>query len=239
MGPEPAAAIAQIQANIRAACARSGRRPEEVTLLAASKTVEPERIRAAYAAGVRAFGENRVQERAAKQAALADLAIEWHLLGPLQSNKAARALELFDVVETVDSLPLAERLNRLAPSLARGPLRVLIEVNVAQEAQKHGVAPDAVAALARAVVALPHLRLEGLMGIPPAAEEPEASRPHFRALAALHREVRSGLPAPPPRWELSMGMSHDYEVAVEEGATLVRVGTAIFGARPPLPHAGD
>lgn len=205
-----------------------GRAPEEVTLLAASKTVAPERIREAYACGLRHFGENRVQDRMAKQAALADLDIEWHLLGPLQSNKAARARELFDVLETVDSLALAERLNRLG----RQPARVMLEINVGGEAQKHGTVPERALALAQAVAALPNLHLCGVMTVPPAAEDPEASRPYFRSLTELSRRIRTVLPKPPQRWDISMGMSHDFEIAVEEGATIVRLGTALFGARP-------
>lgn len=220
--------VERARAAIAAACVRVGRAPEEVTLLAASKTVAPERIREAYVCGLRHFGENRVQERMTKQAALADLGIEWHLLGPLQSNKAARALELFDVLETVDSLALAERLNRLA----RQPVQVMLEINIGGEAQKHGVAPDQALSLARAVAALPNLRLCGVMAVPPAAEDPEASRPYFRNLAELSRGIRAALPEPPQRWDISMGMSHDFEVAVEEGATLVRLGTALFGTRP-------
>lgn len=218
----------QIRAAIAGACARVGRAPEEVTLLAASKTVAPERIREAYACGLRHFGENRVQDRMAKQAALADLDIEWHLLGPLQSNKAARARELFDVLETVDSLALAERLNRLG----RQPARVMLEINVGGEAQKHGTVPERALALAQAVAALPNLHLCGVMTVPPAAEDPEASRPYFRSLTELSRRIRTVLPKPPQRWDISMGMSHDFEIAVEEGATIVRLGTALFGARP-------
>ncbi len=220
--------IARVRAAIAAACARVGRAPEEVTLLAASKTIAPERIREAYACGLRHFGENRVQERMAKQAVLADLDIEWHLLGPLQSNKAARALELFDVLETVDSLALAERLSRLV----KAPVRVMLEINVGDEAQKHGVVPDQTLPLARAVAALPHLHLCGVMAVPPAAEDPGASRPYFRSLTELSRQIRAVLPAPPERWDVSMGMSHDFVIAVEEGATIVRLGTALFGARP-------
>ncbi|MGH9413160.1 MAG: YggS family pyridoxal phosphate-dependent enzyme [Terriglobales bacterium] len=221
-------AIAAAREVIAGACARSGRAAGEVTLLAVSKTVAPEEIRAAYACGLRHFGENRVQERAAKQAALADLAIEWHLLGPLQSNKAARALDLFDCIETVDSLALAERLSRLTPR----PLRVLMEINIASEPQKHGVAPAQALELAQAVSALPQVRLSGVMGVPPAAADPENTRPYFRALAELSGRIRAALTPAPGRWDLSMGMSHDYRVAIEEGATMVRLGTALFGARP-------
>jgi len=213
-------ALARAQDQIAGACARARRRRDAVQLLAAVKTVAPERIREAYALGVRLFGENRVQERAAKREALADLAgASWHLLGPLQSNKAGAALDLFDALETVDSLALAQRLNRLAA--ARVP--VLIEVNIANEPQKHGIAPEHAAGLAAAVRSLERLELRGLMAIPPAAGDPEASRPHFAALAALAANL--GLA------ELSMGMSADYAVAVEEGATIVRLGSALFGAR--------
>ncbi|MGH9476011.1 MAG: YggS family pyridoxal phosphate-dependent enzyme [Terriglobales bacterium] len=220
--------LARIHEAIAAASARVGRDPASVTLLAASKNVPPERLREAYAAGIRCFGENRVQDRDAKQASLAGLPIEWHLLGPLQSNKAARALELFDVIETVDSLALAQRLSRLA----RQPVLVMLEVNLACEPQKHGVAPAHAVALTRAAVALPNLRLCGVMAVPPAAENPEASRPHFRALVALSAQIRAALPSPPARWDISMGMSHDFPVAIEEGATVVRLGAALFGPRP-------
>lgn len=160
-------------------------------------------------------------------AGVADLPAEWHLLGPLQSNKAAKALEAFDVVETVASLDLAARLARLATA----PVPVMLEINLAQEPQKHGVAPDEAEAVVRALAALPQLRLIGLMAVPPAASEAEASRRHFAALATLGERLRALLPSEPERWELSMGMSRDFAVAVEEGATLVRLGTALFGSR--------
>lgn len=227
MSREIADRIERARDTITAACARVGRNPAAVTLLGATKTVPPERIRAAYAAGVRHFGENRVQERWAKQAALADLDIEWHLLGPLQSNKAARALELFSVIETVDSLALAQRLQRLAPR----PMPVLLEVNLAAEPQKHGVAAAEALALAAAVDHLPPLQLSGVMAVPPSADDPERSRGYFQTLARLSDQIRAVMERPPERWELSMGMSHDYAVAVEEGATIVRLGTALFGTR--------
>ena len=223
-----AAAVARAQEAIAAACARRGRRTEAVHLLAATKTVAVEQIRAAHAAGVRLFGENRVQERLAKQADLADLDAEWHLLGPLQSNKAAKALPAFDVIETVASPELALRLSRLAVA----PVNIMLEINIGHEAQKHGLAPEAAEELLGAVSAAPHLRLIGCMAVPPVTTDPERSRLHFAALAALSDRLRAVLPAPPQRWELSMGMSADYEVAVEEGATLVRLGTALFGERP-------
>ncbi|HET9784940.1 MAG TPA: YggS family pyridoxal phosphate-dependent enzyme [Terriglobales bacterium] len=224
-------AVDRAQQAIAGACARRGRRAEDVRLLGATKTVPAERIREAWAAGLRLFGENRVQERLSKQAELGDLAAEWHLLGPLQSNKAGRALEAFDVIETVASLDLAARLARLASA----PVKVMLEINLAQEPQKHGLAAAEAEAVARALAALPQLRLIGLMAVPPESHDPEASRPHFAALAELGERVRAGLPSVPERWELSMGMSHDFVVAVEEGATLVRLGTALFGSRPPKP----
>ncbi|MGH9486310.1 MAG: YggS family pyridoxal phosphate-dependent enzyme [Terriglobales bacterium] len=227
MEPGIAEAVARAREEIAAACARAGRDPSAVTLLAASKTVRPERIHEAYAAGMRHFGENRVQEREDKKDALADLEIEWHLIGGLQRNKAARAIACFDVIEAVDSLELARRLNGLAAQ----PLRVMIEINLAVEGQKHGVAPALAPELARRVGELRQLRLEGVMAVPPAAENPEDSRPYFRELTALAGRIRRELPAAPERWEISMGMSHDYAVAVEEGATVVRLGTALFGAR--------
>lgn len=226
-----AAAVDRAQQAIAAACARGGRRGDEVRLLAATKTVTPQRIREAWVAGIRLFGENRVQERLTKEPELADLAAEWHLLGPLQSNKAARALQAFDVIETVASLDLAARLARLA----RAPVQVMLEINLAQEPQKHGLAPGEAEDVVRALAALPQLRLIGLMAVPPAAADPEASRPHFAALRALSERLRAILPSSPERWELSMGMSHDFAVAVEEGATLVRLGTALFGSRRTNP----
>jgi PLP dependent protein len=216
--------LAQVRANMAAACARSHRAPSDVRLLAAAKTVEPERIRAAYDLGLRLFGENRVQERAAKQAALASLVdCEWHLLGPLQSNKAAAALNLFNAIETVDSVALAQRLSRLAQTT----VPVMLEINIGGEARKHGFAPESAPAALAAIAALPHIEVTGVMAVPPQEE----SRRHFARLRELSERLRAGRAA----WELSMGMSHDYEVAIEEGATIVRLGTALFGARPALP----
>ncbi|HUX67038.1 MAG TPA: YggS family pyridoxal phosphate-dependent enzyme [Terriglobales bacterium] len=219
--------LERVRAAMAAACARRGRSESAVRLLAATKTVAPERIREAHRLGLRLFGENRVQEREAKREALADLEAEWHLLGPLQGNKAARALAGFDLIETLDSLALAQRLSRLAPR----PAAVMLEINIGEEPQKHGVAPAAAEEVARAVAALPGLALGGVMGIPPAAAAAEASRRHFAALAELGERVRQAAGAASAGWELSMGMSHDFEVAIEEGATLVRLGQALFGSR--------
>ncbi len=221
--------IARVEERINAACRRSGRRREDVRLVAVSKTHPPESIRAAYAAGLREFGENRVQEASAKLPALADLGATWHLVGHLQSNKARQARGLFDWVHSLDSLHLAEKLAQAAANNARLP--VLIEVNLGEESSKAGVRAGEVAALAEQVAALATLDLRGLMVIPPFRENPEEVRPYFRLLRALAREIEArNLPNVSMR-ELSMGMSHDFEIAIEEGATLVRIGTAIFGER--------
>jgi len=220
--------IAAVRSRITAAAARAGRDPETVTLLAVAKTHPPEAVAAAVEAGVTDVGENRVQEAAAKRPLVPPA--RWHLIGPLQRNKAGRALETFDVIHTVDRPRLAERLERLLEERwPRRRLPVLLEVNVGREPQKAGVLPEEAAELARLVAGLAHLELVGLMAIPPYDPRPEASRPHFAALARLRAELEQALGAPLPH--LSMGMSHDFEVAVEEGATIVRVGTAIFGPR--------
>lgn len=224
-----AANVAQAQAEIAAACRRARRPVESVRLMAAVKTVPPEAIRAAVAAGVRLLGENRMQEREAKRAALADLDAEWHFIGALQSNKAAKAVALFASVDSVESLPLARRLSRLAQAAGR-ELGVMIEVNIAAEPQKPGVAPAEAGPLVEAIAGLPALRLIGLMTVPPVGRGPEAARPWFAALRALGEPLRRH--APGARWELSMGMSEDFAVAIEEGATIVRLGRALFGARP-------
>jgi PLP dependent protein len=230
--------IAQAQERIAAAARRAGRTPEEITLMAVSKTFSVERIREAYAAGLRVFGENRVQEFAAKADALRDLHdVEWHLIGHLQTNKAPKAIALFDSVDSVDSVRLAEKLNTFAES-AGNTLSVLIEINVGGEDAKSGVAlrsgeqdPVELEQILQAASRLGNLKIRGLMTVPPYTEDPEGSRSYFRRL----RQIRDRIAARKlPRIEmdtLSMGMSHDFEVAIEEGATCVRVGTAIFGER--------
>jgi hypothetical protein len=222
--------IARLEERITAACRRGGRRREDVRLVAVSKTHPPELIRAAFAAGLREFGENRVQEAKAKRPALDDLGATWHLIGHLQSNKARLARELFDWVHSVDSLHLAEKLAQAAaPNGTRLP--VLVEVNLGEETSKAGVRAGEVAALAEQIAPLAALDLRGLMVIPPFREDPEEVRPFFRQLRDLARDIEArNLPNVSMR-ELSMGMSHDFEVAIEEGATIVRVGTAIFGER--------
>jgi len=222
-----------VRGRIAAAAARAGRREEAVTLVAVSKTVPVEGIREALAAGVRILGENRVQEAREKIALLPGLAT-WHLVGHLQSNKAKLAVRLFDWIHSLDSVHLAEEIDRHAAEAGKVQ-RCLIEVNLGGEAQKGGVAEEAVEGLLTAAERLPHLAIEGLMCVPPFLEEAEAMRPFFRRLRELAEQLRG--PARPLR-ELSMGMTADFEVAVEEGATMVRIGTALFGARP-LPPSPD
>jgi PLP dependent protein len=223
--------VARVRERIARAAERAGRRAEEVTLVAVSKTFPVEAIRAAYQAGVRHFGENRVQEFEAKRASIADLEAAWHMIGHVQSNKARKVAELFSRVDSVDRFSIAERLDAaIAEGVASKRLPVLLEVKLGAEETKSGVEQSALAQLAGDVAQrCPHLELRGLMIIPPYADDPERARPYFRRLRELRddlsRQTGLGLPA------LSMGMSHDFEVAVEEGATEVRVGTALFGER--------
>ena len=225
--------IARIRERMKAAAGRAGRNVDEVTLLAVSKTVSPELIRAAYLAGVRVFGENRVQEFTEKADALRDLSnAEWHLIGHLQTNKAAKAAGLFTAIDSIDSLRLAQKLNSAAQQVGK-KLGVLIEVNVGGENAKSGVAPESkeLEEILKAAPLLGHLEISGLMAIPPLTDDPQEARPYFRKLRDLKEKIgRSRLPGVSMN-ELSMGMSHDFEIAIEEGSTCVRVGTAIFGER--------
>jgi PLP dependent protein len=225
--------IEGVRERIAAAAGRASRRPEEITLMAVTKTLAPERIREAYAAGIRVFGENRVQEFAGKAGAVRDLAgAEWHMIGHLQSNKASKAAELFSAVDSVDSLKLAERLNVVAEKLNK-KLTVLIEINVAGEEAKTGVAPEA-AELQAILDAAPDLfsvTIRGLMTIPPFTEDPEQSRPFFRRVRDLTDRIAAQKYPAVSMDVLSMGMSQDFGVAIEEGSTCVRVGTAVFGER--------
>lgn len=241
--------IAAIRARIAAAAHRAGRDPNEIALMAVSKTNPADKIREAFEAGQRLFGENRVQEFAAKYAELAagspteasaqvcdvfniDKA-DFHLIGHLQSNKAAKAAEIFSAIDSVDSLRLAERLNESAAKLNK-TLRILIEINIAGEELKSGLAPDSpdLEHILQAAPSLTNLEIRGLMTVPPIADDPEQARPYFRKLRELRDLIAArALPKVSMR-EISMGMSHDFEVAIEEGSTCVRVGTAIFGARP-------
>ncbi len=209
------------------------RDPASVTLLAVSKTFGAEAVLAAAAAGQRRFGENYVQEGVEKIARTRELApqlgLEWHFIGPIQSNKTRPIAEHFDWVHSVDRLKIAQRLSEQRPA-ERGPLDVLLQVNVSGEASKSGVAPDEVLPLAQAVSALPRLRLRGLMAIPEPTDDVAQQRAAFRALHSALERLRGALPTSPLD-TLSMGMSADLEAAIAEGATLVRVGTAIFGAR--------
>lgn len=225
--------LAWIRERVEQAAARAGRRAEEIILVGVSKTFPAEKIREAYEAGVRHFGENRVQEWEEKRGAVADLQATWHLVGHLQSNKAKRAAQMFHCVDSVDDVPLARRLDQAARESAagagRGRLRVLIEVRVSDESAKSGAEEEEVPALAERILALPNLGLAGLMCIPPLLGEAESARPYFRRLRALRDQLSAQLKTNLP--VLSMGMSYDFEVAIEEGATEVRVGTALFGSR--------
>jgi pyridoxal phosphate enzyme (YggS family) len=226
--------VAIIRERIAGAAARVGRSAESITLMAVSKTVDAERIKQAYETGVRVFGENRVQEFAEKAAALADLKdAEWHLIGHLQSNKAKKATELFQAVDSVDSVRLAERLNQAAEQTGR-KLAVLIEIKVGEEESKAGIPLDSpeLEDLLQAAPKLGHLQIRGLMTVPPFTEDPEGARPYFRLLRDL-RDTIATRKLPSIQMDvLSMGMSHDFAVAIEEGSTCVRVGSAIFGSRP-------
>jgi pyridoxal phosphate enzyme (YggS family) len=223
--------VAAIRERIARAAARARRSPGDVTLVAVSKTHAADAVRAAFAAGLRHFGENKVQEAEAKVAALADLGAKglvWHLIGHLQANKSRRAAALFDAVDSVDGLALARRLDQAAQEAGK-VLPVQIQVDLAGEETKFGLADAELFPTLEAVRECKALRVEGLMVLPPWSADPEAARPFFRRLRGLLEEARGrGLVA---GRELSMGMSHDFEVAVEEGATQVRVGTAIFGER--------
>jgi len=217
-----------VRARIAAAERAAGRDPGGVRLLAVSKTHAPERIREAHAAGQRAFGENYVQEALDKMTRLADLPLEWHLVGPLQSNKTRAAAEHFQWVHSVEREKVARRLAEQRPA-GMAPLNVLIQVNASGEASKSGVAPEAVRALAAAIAGLPNLRLRGLMAIP----EPGAPAARYREIGDLYAALREdfGLDT------LSLGMSDDLEAAIAAGSTMVRIGTAIFGARPRIRDA--
>ncbi len=218
----------RVRAQLAGACARAGRSPGEVRLMAVSKTHPAEALAEAYAAGQRLFGENRVQEMQIKGPQLAGLAgLEVHLIGPLQNNKTGRAVELFHAIDTVDEVKTAVRLNAAAAALGR-VLPLLIEVKLSPEATKHGLAPEALPAFLEAVAGLPSLRATGLMTVPPAGDSAESARPYFRQLRALREEHVAHHPT---LTELSMGMSGDFAVAIEEGSTTVRIGTAIFGKR--------
>lgn len=225
--------IARVRERIQATASRVGRSADSVALMAVSKTFPAESILEAHAAGLRLFGENRVQEFATKAGAVQSLAgTEFHMIGHLQSNKAAKAVELFDAVDSVDSLRLAEKLNEAARKLGK-KVGMLIEVNVGGEAAKSGIALDSpeLEAILHVVPSLANLEIRGLMTVPPFTEDPKAARPYFRQLRELRDRLAGQNANGLQLTELSMGMSHDFEVAIEEGSTCVRVGTAIFGGR--------
>jgi pyridoxal phosphate enzyme (YggS family) len=240
--------LAQIRERMERAASRAGRRAEEITLIGVSKTHSATQIREMYDAGVRHFGENRVQEWESKHASLKDLDATWHMIGHLQSNKVARAVQLFHTIDSVDTLALADRLERARKDfntegtesterrgesdkgLREERLRVLIEVRLDPNPAKSGVSDNDLPRLVEAVLHLPHMELRGLMGVPPYFDDPQKSRPYFRRLHELRDAMRKQmgrelLPV------LSMGMSQDFEVAIEEGATEIRIGTALFGER--------
>lgn len=222
--------LAHLHEQITEACRRSNRSESGVALMAVSKVHPVEVILEAYAAGQRLFGENRVQEFQEKSPHLKDLTeAEFHLIGPLQSNKTTKAAELFDAVDAVDSLKIAQRLNTTAAALGK-KLPVLIEVKLSHEEAKHGLAPEELPALLAAMVGLESITAVGLMTVPPWSEEAEPARPYFRQLRRLRDESAVRFPRVT---QLSMGMSNDFSVAIEEGSTCVRVGTALFGRRVP------
>ncbi len=222
-----AANFERIQAQIAAAAGRAGRDGNSVKLLGASKTVEAERIRAAITAGLCLFGENRIQEATSKMDDVGGAA-RWHFIGHLQSNKVRVAVELFEMIESVDSLTLAREIDKWAERAGK-TMPILVEVNVAGEKSKFGFKPDALLSQIAEINSLGHLAVHGLMAIPPYCENPEESRLYFRSVREWKERIEKE--AGVPMVELSMGMSHDFEVAVEEGATIVRVGEALFGPR--------
>jgi len=224
--------LKQVQERIARAATRAGRSASDITLVAVSKTFPAEAIRAAYELGLRHFGENRVQEWELKRPVLADLAATWHLVGHLQSNKARRSTSLFQRVDSVDSIPLAQRLDATAAD-ERKRLQILIEVHLGGEETKSGVAEPDLLQLAESIAQLQNLELLGLMTIPPYFKMPEEVRPFFRKLRDLRDSVAGKLGLPLP--VLSMGMSHDLEIAIEERATEIRIGTALFGERGNKP----
>jgi pyridoxal phosphate enzyme (YggS family) len=219
--------LSKVRERIEAAATKAGRDPQGIKLVAVTKTATVPRIQEAMAAGATIFGENYVQEARTKIEEIGKSGIQWHFIGHLQSNKAAYAVRLFDLIHAVDSVTLARELNKRAAAAGR-IIDCLIEVNLSQEASKFGIGKQRTPELAHAFKELKNISLQGLMTMPPYADDPEAARPYFIALRELREEIAgSGIPLP----ELSMGMSSDFEVAIEEGATIVRVGRAIFGER--------
>lgn len=223
--------LRRITERVQAAARRAGREPEAVKLVAVSKTYSTEILRQAQNAGALRFGENRVQEAETKVEELGRAPLEWHLIGNLQANKARKAVRLFDLIHTLDSLELAERLERICQEEQRPELSVLVQIDLAGEAAKSGVAETELNSLVEFLVDCRHLKLRGLMVLPPFVADTELTRPFFRKLRALRDDLQRQNVFGAAHGELSMGMSGDFETAIEEGATLVRVGTAIFGPR--------
>ena len=222
--------LATVRERLDRAAAAAGRKPGDIRLIAVTKTFGVSHAAAAAAAGLRDLGENRVQEALQKQAAAPALPVRWHLIGHLQSNKARKAVA-FDWIHSVDSAALLGRLDRAAAEAGRSP-RLLIQVDLARESAKHGAGEDEARRIVEAAAGCRAAQVRGLMVLPPWTDDPEAARPWFRRLRALRDTLQAGAPASVRLDELSMGMSHDFEAAVEEGATMVRIGTALFGPRP-------
>lgn len=220
-----------VRSRVDTAARRVGRNPAEVTLVAISKTHPAELLREGLDAGITDLGENRVQEAESKISELGRASARWHLVGHLQSNKAARAVQLFDCIHSLDSAELAERLNRVCAAEGREQLSVLIQVDLGGEESKTGIDPAKLPELLQSLRDCPQLRLIGLMTLPPYFENPDCARPYFKTLRTLRDKLQLEGHFGERRGELSMGMSHDFEIAIEEGATMVRVGTAIFGER--------
>ena len=223
--------IARVRRSLTEAAERANRSVDEITLVAVSKTHPAAAIESAIAEGLTEFGENRVQEAELKIPNIGRHAAKWHLIGHLQSNKARRAVELFDVIHSLDSVALAERLDRICAEIGRESLPVLIQVDLGDESSKSGVDEDSLPEIVDVVGRCARLQLMGLMTLPPLFDEAERVRPYFRRLRELRDELQQGGAFEDRRGELSMGMTHDFEIAIAEGATIVRVGTAIFGER--------
>lgn len=223
--------LKRVRERIEAACARSSRDPSGVKLIAVTKTVEVDRIRDAVALGQRCFGENYVQEAIPKIQALGE-GLEWHFIGHLQTNKVKQVLGRFHMIQTLDRLSLARELEKRCGE--REPIDVLVQVNIGREVQKSGVLPEELGEFLEGVTSMRGIVVKGLMTIPPLTDDPEEARPYFQALRDLRDKYQSYIPRPHSLKELSMGMTSDLEVAVEEGATMVRIGTAIFGPRPSV-----
>lgn len=223
--------LAEVHRKIKRAAAKAGRNADEIKLVAVSKTHSASVLREAIAVGTKVLGENKVQEAEGKINEIGRVAAEWHLIGHLQSNKARKAVELFDVIHTLDSLKLAERLERICIEDDRSSLSVLVQVDLAKEETKSGVLKEDLPELVDFLKSCARLKFDGLMIIPPFFDEPELVRPYFKKLRELRDELLAQNSFANEIGEISMGMSHDFEIAIEEGATVVRIGTAIFGER--------